>query len=91
MRTVEDYDAVIVGASFAGLAAATQLQGAGRVLLADREPLGAGETAACGTLLAVLEVAPGAWSDTRITAEQCATGPAADRAGAERAAPGGSR
>lgn len=52
---VEDYDAVIVGASFAGLAAATQLRGAGRVLLIDREPLGAGETSGCGTLLAVLE------------------------------------
>ena len=55
MRTVEDHDAVIIGASFAGLAAATQLQGAGRVLLADRQPPGAGETSACGTLLAVLE------------------------------------
>lgn len=55
MPTVEDYDAVIIGASFAGLAAATQLQGTGRVLLADRQPPGAGETSACGTLLAVLE------------------------------------
>lgn len=55
MRTVEDYDAIIIGASFAGLAAASQLQGAGRVLLADRQPPGAGETSACGTLLAVLE------------------------------------
>lgn len=55
MRTVEDYDAVIIGASFAGLAAATQLQGAGRVLLADRQAPGDGETSACGTLLAVLE------------------------------------
>jgi len=53
--TVHDYDAVIVGASFGGLAAASQLQGAGRVLLVDREPPGAGETSACGTLLAVLE------------------------------------
>lgn len=52
---IEDYDAVVVGASFAGLAAASQLQGAGRVLLVDREPIGAGETSACGTLLAVLE------------------------------------
>lgn len=52
---VDDYDAVIIGASFAGLAAASQLQGAGRVLLVDREPLGVGETSACGTLLAVLE------------------------------------
>ncbi len=52
---VETYDAVIVGASFAGLAAASQLDGTGRVLLADREPVGVGETSACGTLLAALE------------------------------------
>lgn len=52
---VDIYDAVIIGASFAGLAAASQLQGAGRVLLVDREPVGTGETSACGTLLAVLE------------------------------------
>ena len=53
--SVHDYDAVIVGASFAGLAAASQLQGAGRVLLVDREPPGTGQTSACATLLAVLE------------------------------------
>ncbi len=53
--SVEEYNGVIVGSSFAGLAAATQLQGAGRILLVDREPVGAGETSACGTLLAVLE------------------------------------
>jgi flavin-dependent dehydrogenase len=52
---VEDFDAVVVGASFAGLAAAGQLAGAGRVLLVDREPPGEGQTSACGTLLAVLE------------------------------------
>ena len=40
------YDAVIVGASFGGLAAASQLQGAGSVLLVDREPVGVGETSA---------------------------------------------
>ncbi|MBI2706568.1 MAG: NAD(P)/FAD-dependent oxidoreductase [Actinobacteria bacterium] len=55
MTTVEDYDAVIIGASFGGLAAAAQLQGTGRVLLADRQAPGDGETSACGTLLAVLE------------------------------------
>lgn len=55
MTGTETYDAVVVGASFAGLAAAGQLAGAGRVLLVDREPIGAGETSACGTLLAVLE------------------------------------
>jgi flavin-dependent dehydrogenase len=55
MAELETYDAVIVGASFAGLAAAGQLDGVGRVLLADREPVGVGETSACGTPLAVLE------------------------------------
>ncbi|MFV1999000.1 MAG: NAD(P)/FAD-dependent oxidoreductase, partial [Acidimicrobiia bacterium] len=54
-NTIDDYDAVIIGASFAGLAAASQLQHAGRILLVDRELPGAGETSACGTLLAVLE------------------------------------
>lgn len=51
----ERVDALIVGASFAGLAAAGALDGAGRVLVIDREPPGAGETSACGTVLAVLE------------------------------------
>jgi flavin-dependent dehydrogenase len=55
MSGTETYDAVVVGASFAGLAAAGQLDGAGRVLLVDREPVGVGETSACGTLLAVIE------------------------------------
>lgn len=55
MKAVADFDAVVVGASFAGLAAAGQLRGAGRVLLVDRQPPGAGETSACGTPLAVLE------------------------------------
>lgn len=53
--TVESFDAIVVGASFAGLAAATQLAGSGRILLADREPIGGGQTSACGTPLAVLE------------------------------------
>src|SRR5680860_983495 len=52
---ISDYDAVIIGSSFAGLAAASQLRDFGRVLLVDRQPVGAGETSACGTLLAVLE------------------------------------
>lgn len=55
MKALENFDAILVGASFAGLAAAGQLRGAGRVLLVDRQPLGAGETSACGTPLAVLE------------------------------------
>lgn len=54
MSSAERYDAAVIGASFAGLAAAGHLAGAG-VLLVDREPIGGGQTSACGTLLAVLE------------------------------------
>ncbi|MFH1906922.1 MAG: hypothetical protein ABIL11_06015, partial [Chloroflexota bacterium] len=48
------YDAIVVGASFAGLAVVNQLRGR-RVLLIDRKPVGSGQTSACGTILAVLE------------------------------------
>lgn len=48
------YDAVIAGASFAGLAVAAQLRGK-RVLLLDRQPVGAGQTSACGTPVATLK------------------------------------
>src|SRR6266481_9276343 len=44
-----DYDAIIVGASFAGLAVARRLEG--RVLLLDRNEVGAVQTSACGTPL----------------------------------------
>ncbi|HYB43715.1 MAG TPA: NAD(P)/FAD-dependent oxidoreductase [Candidatus Methylomirabilis sp.] len=44
-----EYDAVVVGASFAGLAVARQLRG--RVLLLDRNEVGAVQTSACGTPL----------------------------------------
>lgn len=44
---------IIVGASFAGLAVAAQLKGY-RVLVIDRQPIGAGQTSACGTPLSVL-------------------------------------
>jgi len=44
-----DYDAIIVGASFAGLAVARRLPG--RVLLLDRHEVGAVQTSACGTPL----------------------------------------
>ncbi len=50
-----DWDGVIVGASFAGLAAAIELSAAGRVLLLDRAEVGEGATSACATPLRVLE------------------------------------
>lgn len=52
--SVEYYDVVIAGASFAGLAVASQLKGC-RVLLLDRKPIGSGQTSACGTPLPVLQ------------------------------------
>jgi len=45
------YDAIIVGASFAGLALATRLRG--KILLIDKKEIGTGQTSACGTLLSV--------------------------------------
>ena len=44
-----EYAAIVVGASFAGLAVARQLRG--RVLLLDRNEVGAVQTSACGTPL----------------------------------------
>lgn len=49
-----DYDVIIAGASFGGLAAANALVGK-RVLLVDRKPIGTGQTSACGTLYGVIE------------------------------------
>jgi len=48
------YDAIIAGASFAGLSVAAQLRGK-RVLLLDRKPIGTGQTSACGTLVCTLQ------------------------------------
>lgn len=48
------YDVIISGGSFAGLAAAVQLHGK-RVLLVEPHEIGAVQTSACGTLLAILE------------------------------------
>lgn len=48
------YDAIITGASFAGLAVANQLRGY-RVLLVDRKPIGSGQTSACGTAWQALQ------------------------------------
>ncbi|MFQ6671778.1 MAG: NAD(P)/FAD-dependent oxidoreductase, partial [Candidatus Tectimicrobiota bacterium] len=47
------YDAIIVGGSFAGLSVARQLQG--NVLLVTKHPLGSSQTSACCTYLPVLE------------------------------------
>lgn len=49
-----EYEVIIAGASFAGLAAANALVGK-RVLLVDPKPAGTGQTSACGTLYAVIE------------------------------------
>ena len=49
-----DADVIIAGASFAGLAVARELRGAGRVLLLDHQDIGAGQTSACGTTVDVL-------------------------------------
>jgi digeranylgeranylglycerophospholipid reductase len=50
-----DYDAIICGASFAGLATARELAGA-RVLLLDRYDIGERQTSACAAPTAWLEV-----------------------------------
>jgi len=49
MTARRDYDAIIVGASFAGLAVARRVRG--DVLLVDRHDVGAVQTSACGTPL----------------------------------------
>ena len=51
----ERWDAIIVGASFGGLAAAMELAGHGRVLLLDKDAIGEHQTSACATPVAVLE------------------------------------
>lgn len=51
--SARDYDAIIVGASFAGLAVARELSG--RVLLLDRHEVGSHQTSACGTPLWLVE------------------------------------
>jgi glycine/D-amino acid oxidase-like deaminating enzyme len=50
-----DWDAVVVGGSFAGLAAALGLGPGARVLLVDRHPVGRQQTSACAAPLAILE------------------------------------
>ena len=51
--TAKEFDAIVVGASFAGLAVARQLRG--EVLVLDRNEVGAVQTSACGTPLWVPE------------------------------------
>jgi digeranylgeranylglycerophospholipid reductase len=51
--TVKEFDAIVVGASFAGLGVARQLRG--EVLVLDRNEVGAVQTSACGTPLWVPE------------------------------------
>jgi flavin-dependent dehydrogenase len=52
--SAREFDAIVVGASFAGLAVARQVRG--RVLLLDRNEVGAFQTSACGTPLWLAEV-----------------------------------
>lgn len=49
-----NYDVIIAGAGFAGLAAAGELRDK-RVLLIDRYPIGTHQASACGTLLGVMQ------------------------------------
>jgi flavin-dependent dehydrogenase len=51
-----DYDVIVCGASFAGLAVARELAGAGRVLMVDRYEVGERQTSACAAPTAWLEV-----------------------------------
>lgn len=48
------YDVIIAGAGFAGLAASGEVRGK-RVLLIDRNEIGAHQSSACGTLLGVMQ------------------------------------
>ena len=48
-----EYDAIIVGGGFAGLAMASRLRG--NILLIDRKEIGAEQTSGCGTTLSVPE------------------------------------
>ena len=50
---MHEYDAIIAGASFAGLAAADSLEG--DILLLDRKEIGTRQTSACATFTSVLE------------------------------------
>lgn len=51
--SISHHDVIIVGGSFAGLTVATKIHG--RVLLLDRQPIGAGQASACAAPLVTLE------------------------------------
>lgn len=48
-----NYDVIIAGASFAGLAVTSQIK-SGKVLLIDSKPIGVGVKSACGTILSMV-------------------------------------
>ncbi len=50
-----DFDVIIAGASFAGLAVASRVRPGRRVLLLDRHPVGEGQTSACAAPLVTLD------------------------------------
>jgi len=50
-----DFDVIIAGASFAGLAVASRLRSGQRVLVLDRHPVGDGQTSACAAPLVTLD------------------------------------
>ena len=52
-QNMPEYDAIIAGASFAGLIAADNIEG--NVLLIDKKEIGSGQTSACATFTSVLE------------------------------------
>lgn len=50
---MKKYDVIIAGASFAGLAVASRING--KILLIDRKEIGTGQTSACGTTLDIVK------------------------------------
>ena len=50
-----EYDAIVCGASFGGLAVAREMTGTGRVLMLDRYEIGERQTSACAAPTAWLE------------------------------------
>lgn len=67
-----DYDVIIAGGSFGGLAAAAQLRGR-HVLLIEPHTIGSVQTSGCGTLLAVLQATGTLDSLPKPTTASCST------------------